>query len=246
MDNYNGQHQEFDVRDMPPPRRHDEILKRFDAMKKGEGFVLVNDHDPKPLYYEIKTIRGEVFDWKYLENGPVVWKVNITKTAETDQGSSDLNPKLDVRTIPPRDRHPSIFHRFGTLPPGRHLEIINDHDPKPLYHHFLNTFGNVFHWEYLEQGPEVWRVKITKVESDTKESDTANIPKLDVRQFPPAKRHELIFEKFDNLRDGDSFELINDHDPIPLYYQLAAEYDGTIRWDYEETGPDEWRVVIGK
>ena len=47
---------------------------------------------------------------------------------------------------------------------------------------------------------------------------------LDVRPEPPARRHELIFQTWGSLDVGEAFELVNDHDPKPLYYQFAAEH----------------------
>ncbi len=70
--------------------------------------------------------------------------------------------------------------------------------------------------------------------------------KLDVRTEIPMRRHELIFENYHGLGSGDGFELINDHDPKPLYYQFAAEHEGQFTWDYLEEGPEVWRVRIGK
>jgi uncharacterized protein (DUF2249 family) len=69
---------------------------------------------------------------------------------------------------------------------------------------------------------------------------------LDVRSEPPARRHALIFETFEHLGPGDGFELRNDHDPKPLYYQFAAERAGAFTWDYLEQGPEVWRVRIGR
>jgi uncharacterized protein (DUF2249 family) len=43
--------------------------------------VLVNDHDPKPLYYQFQAELGEPFQWEYLESGPEVWKVRIGRSA---------------------------------------------------------------------------------------------------------------------------------------------------------------------
>jgi uncharacterized protein (DUF2249 family) len=45
---------------------------------------------------------------------------------------------------------------------------------------------------------------------------------------------------------GDSFVLVNDHDPKPLYYQLEAEYPRQYSWTYVESGPQVWQVEIGK
>ena len=43
---------------------------------------------------------------------------------------------------------------------------------------------------------------------------------LDVRTIQPRDRHPMIFDTFDNLGLGESFELVNDHAPTPLYYQF--------------------------
>lgn len=69
---------------------------------------------------------------------------------------------------------------------------------------------------------------------------------LDVRTEVPARRHELIFESYHGLGSGEGFVLVNDHDPKPLYYQLAAEHADDFTWDYLEEGPQTWRVRIGR
>lgn len=77
-------------------------------------------------------------------------------------------------------------------------------------------------------------------------SGGANKPQLDVRAVAPAQRHTLIFQTFEALGPGAAFELVNDHDPKPLYYQFAAEQPGAFTWDYIKQGPQVWRVRIGK
>ena len=69
---------------------------------------------------------------------------------------------------------------------------------------------------------------------------------VDVRQTAPAQRHPLIFGTFEQLQPGQSFELVNDHDPKPLYYQFQAEHTGEFEWEYIERGPETWRVNIKK
>jgi uncharacterized protein (DUF2249 family) len=69
---------------------------------------------------------------------------------------------------------------------------------------------------------------------------------LDIRNVAPAKRHPIIFERFDRLQSGESFILVNDHEPKPLYYQFQAEYTGMFVWEYLESGPETWRVRIGR
>lgn len=69
---------------------------------------------------------------------------------------------------------------------------------------------------------------------------------LDVRQLIPMERHRTIFETWEKLEPGDSFLLVNDHDPKPLYYQFDAEHNGAFSWDYVEQGPATWQVEIGR
>ena len=69
---------------------------------------------------------------------------------------------LDATLIEPRLKHPTIFARFDGLKPGECFVLHNDHDPKPLYYQLVGERGDIFTWEYLEQGPEWWKVKTTK------------------------------------------------------------------------------------
>lgn len=70
--------------------------------------------------------------------------------------------ELDVRAIPPRDKHPAIFPTFDSLKSGEAFTLVNDHDPVPLRYQFEATRTGQFTWSYLEEGPSVWRVAIGK------------------------------------------------------------------------------------
>lgn len=67
---------------------------------------------------------------------------------------------------------------------------------------------------------------------------------LDVRDMAPKDRHGTIFERLAELESGETLRLVNDHDPVPLRYQLDAERPGHFTWEYVESGPDRWEVVI--
>ena len=77
-------------------------------------------------------------------------------------------------------------------------------------------------------------------------ADSAVKTIIDVRQIPPAQRHPLIFQTFEALESGEWFQLVNDHDPKPLFYQFKAEREGQFSWEYLEQGPSVWRVNIGR
>ena len=70
--------------------------------------------------------------------------------------------QVDARLYEPKDKHITIFNTFETLSSGESMELINDHDPRPLHYQFIIERPDTFEWEYLEEGPEVWRVAITK------------------------------------------------------------------------------------
>ena len=69
---------------------------------------------------------------------------------------------VDVRSLVPAQRHATIFKLVAELGPGASFVLVNDHDPKPLYYQFQAELGPVFTWDYLETGPEVWKVRITR------------------------------------------------------------------------------------
>lgn len=69
---------------------------------------------------------------------------------------------LNVTTLPPQLKHPTIFARFDELKSGESLTLHNDHDPKPLYYQLVAQRGDIFTWDYQQQGPDWWIIKITK------------------------------------------------------------------------------------
>lgn len=69
---------------------------------------------------------------------------------------------LDIRPVPVSQKHPTIFRTFDEMEPGRTLLLINDHDPKPLYYQFAAERAGQFEWNYVESGPQIWKVEIGK------------------------------------------------------------------------------------
>ena len=77
--------------------------------------------------------------------------------------STTTATEIDVRTIPPYERHATIFGQFDDLEVGQALVIVNDHDPVPLRRQFDLRSPGQFQWSYLQAGPQLWRVQIDKV-----------------------------------------------------------------------------------
>ena len=59
----------LDAREMAPRVRHPKIFQTFDALAPGTAFVLVNDHDPKPLFYQFEAERKGTFHWRCSTSG---------------------------------------------------------------------------------------------------------------------------------------------------------------------------------
>ena len=74
-----------------------------------------------------------------------------------------VDPVLDVRELAPARRHQVIFTTYAGLSPAAGFVLVNDHDPKPLRYQFAAEHAGEFSWDYLEAGPQVWRVRIGKV-----------------------------------------------------------------------------------
>ena len=71
-----------DVRTLVPAERHRKIFELVNELVPGRSFILVNDHDPKPLYYQLEAEYPKQFSWTYVERGPAVWRVEIGKLAQ--------------------------------------------------------------------------------------------------------------------------------------------------------------------
>jgi uncharacterized protein (DUF2249 family)/hemerythrin-like domain-containing protein len=67
---------------------------------------------------------------------------------------------LDVREIPPRERHSRIMQAFEGLAEGGEMILTVDHEPKPLLYQFQAERPGGFDWSVLEEGPEIWRILI--------------------------------------------------------------------------------------
>jgi uncharacterized protein (DUF2249 family) len=71
--------------------------------------------------------------------------------------------RIDLRAIAPRERHPLVFSAFRSLGANESMELVNDHDPAPLHGQFEARDPGGFRWEDVQRGPDVWRVRITKL-----------------------------------------------------------------------------------
>lgn len=86
----------------------------------------------------------------------------------------DSEKVMDVRPIPCSIKHGLIIKTWLNLAVGDHFILLNDHDPVPLRYQFQAEWPDAFTWEYLERGPEDFRVKITKVKATSEDHVSAS------------------------------------------------------------------------
>jgi regulator of cell morphogenesis and NO signaling len=86
----------LDVSKLPPKYKHSTIFEWFKDLKQGESFSLKNDHDPKPLYYQMLGELGSIFNWQYIQQGPKWWIVLIQKKLPGEPTIGELAAK-DIR-----------------------------------------------------------------------------------------------------------------------------------------------------
>jgi uncharacterized protein (DUF2249 family) len=144
----------FDVREIPCREKHARIFQRWADLSVGAHFVLVNDHDPVPLYYQFAAQFPGAFNWEYLVAGPGEFQVKITRLAASPAGAAVIPPprscghhahhdggpapahfqgELDVRGLEPPEPLMRILTAAGSLGRGTGLHARTDRKPVHLY-----------------------------------------------------------------------------------------------------------------
>jgi uncharacterized protein (DUF2249 family) len=70
---------ELDLRQLMPFERHEKIFQEWNALASGDTLKIINDHDPKPLHYQLEAEYKDKFVWTYEQQGPKDWIVTIKK-----------------------------------------------------------------------------------------------------------------------------------------------------------------------
>ncbi|MFI1162811.1 DUF2249 domain-containing protein [Streptomyces sp. NPDC020801] len=70
-------------------------------------------------------------------------------------------PELDVREVPHALRHATVFGALDAVPAGRAMVLVAPHDPLPLLAQIEQRSPGHFAVEYLERGPEAWRLLLS-------------------------------------------------------------------------------------
>ena len=83
----------LDLRELIPFERHSKIFDNWNSLKQGEVLRIINDHEPKPLYYMFQAEHKGEFEWEYEQKGPEDWIFTIKKT------SDKVNRKQEIKNL---------------------------------------------------------------------------------------------------------------------------------------------------
>lgn len=254
---WNGPVVEVDVRETlrnggePFPQ----IMAAVAGLRLGEVLHLRTIFEPAPLF-AVLAKRG--FDHETRSDAPDDWSTwfwrSSTPAVQPPIAPSKDVPidvrtiQLDVRGLEPPEPMVRTLAALETLPHGHMLVQVNVRVPQLLLP-VLGERGFAFD---IDESPadhvlvKIWRSSPSSHPSGDHEPMTTQSVELDVRAIPPRDKHPAIFRAFDALESGQSFVILNDHDPRPLRYQFAAERPDTFDWAYEAEGPELWRVRISR
>ena len=125
--------------------------------------------------------------------------------SEIKSETKTLIKTLDLRNLPPPERHGRIMELWNALGDGEVFRIINDHEPKPLYYMFSAEFAGQFEWNYEKQGPEEWIFTIKKLSGDGEKKEKVKKLLKDLKSLEDLE--ELKEEAKDILRNISPAEL---------------------------------------
>ncbi len=134
---------DLDVRQLPKPDKHPTIFATYAALKLGESFMLVNNHDPKHLREEFDADHAGSYGWEYVEKGPV-WRIRISKLATTplplvlvntaDITASAIEPDATGAVWKLQARERDLDSNIITLPPDGGIDTHSGPDLDVLIH----------------------------------------------------------------------------------------------------------------
>ena len=97
-----SQSTEIDVRPIGKPQRHPLIFAELDKLAVGESLVIKNDHNPIPLREQVENFYPGEFEWKYLEEGPELFRLCFTRIIQAKTNRRSFESTLPVaRSITP-------------------------------------------------------------------------------------------------------------------------------------------------
>ncbi|MFA5576812.1 MAG: DUF2249 domain-containing protein [Tissierellaceae bacterium] len=70
--------------------------------------------------------------------------------------------QIDTRGYEIEDINDIVIKSFDHLPVGEKMVLINDYNPINLFNELEDRRFGKFEWDYMEEGPDIWKVSLAK------------------------------------------------------------------------------------
>jgi len=162
----------LDARDLPCEQRFKRIMAAWHALPPGKAFVLVNNIDPLPLYYQLNTQFRCELEWRYLQRGPEVFEILVGRLGDEDDAQTGKAEEfapvsqpaslsgLDARGLEPPEPMVRILAATAELAPGASLTALTDRKPVHLLEE-IEARG--YRCESSERADGSWSNRITRL-----------------------------------------------------------------------------------
>jgi uncharacterized protein (DUF2249 family)/quercetin dioxygenase-like cupin family protein len=97
----------------------------------------------------------------------LVTMIKPSRVVESRGEQRAAEREIDLCLMDRSERHPLVFAAFDSLAVGESFVIHNDHDPHPLRMQIEQMREREMNWEYIERGPETFRIRITRITPPT-------------------------------------------------------------------------------
>jgi uncharacterized protein (DUF2249 family) len=101
------------------------------------------------------------------EHGEQEERTGISHSCGCSEVDGPEHPELDARVIPHAIRHGVIFGALDAVGPGGGLVLVAPHDPLPLLTQIEQRWPGQFEVDYLQRGPEAWRLVFVRRDAMT-------------------------------------------------------------------------------
>ena len=141
----------LDVRGLAAPEPLVRTLDALRALPWGHTLVRLDTRVPRSLLGELDR---RDFTWLVVEESTDRVRVALRHAGPF--------PVVDVRLVDPPEKDAAVFRAFRALEPGAALLLVDDHDPVPLRDQLEAAHPDASTWAYLEEGPDLWRIRIRR------------------------------------------------------------------------------------
>jgi uncharacterized protein (DUF2249 family) len=229
----------LDLRELPCPQRHMTIFQEWRDLEEGKALLLINDHDPIPLFEEFEGRFPGLFDWVNLEAGPEIWRIRISKKGQSSPSGVELKEEkqsrmkpmiLDARPIFQRGESPChvIDEAVANVKPGERLILLVPFEPIPLYaklarqgfeHQSRQSADGSWEVAFLQKGPHGISNGAGAASGDKADS---NLVFLDTRGLEPPQPLVATLERLVDLPVGTRLKMHSDRKPFHLFPELES------------------------